>query len=69
MRMIALALAPGEIVVVGDITNVWDWAAPMIEAEMRRFPLVRIPSIRPAREGNKARLRSAVALIMNSKVL
>ena len=69
MHMIALALAPGEIVVVGDITNVWELAGAVIEAEMRRFPLVRAPSIRPAREGNKARLRSAVALIMNSKVL
>lgn len=67
MHMIALALAPGEIVVVGDITNVWDLAGPAIESQMRRFPLVRAPSIRPAREGSKARLRSAVALIMNSK--
>jgi predicted NBD/HSP70 family sugar kinase len=69
MHMIALALAPGEIVVVGDITNAWDLAGAVIEAEMRRFPLVRAPSIRPAREGIKARLRSAVALIMNSKTL
>jgi len=69
MHMIALALAPGEIVVVGDIANAWDLAGAVIEAEMRRFPLVRAPSIRPAREGIKARLRSAVALIMNSKTL
>ena len=69
MHMIALALAPGEIVVVGDITNAWDLAGPVIEAEMRRFPLVRAPSIRPAREGNNARLRSAVALVMHSKML
>lgn len=67
--MIALALAPGEIVIVGDITTVWDWAGPVIEAEMRRSALVRVPSIRPANEGNKARLRSAVALVMSSKVL
>ena len=69
MHMIALALAPSEIVVVGDITMAWDLAGAEIEAEMRRFALVRAPSIRPAREGNKARLRSAVALIMNSKTL
>ena len=31
MHMIALALAPGEIVVVGDITNVWELAGPVIE--------------------------------------
>jgi predicted NBD/HSP70 family sugar kinase len=69
MHMISLALAPGEIVVVGDITNAWDLAGAEIEAEMRRFALVRPPSIRPARGGNTARLRSAVALIMNSKTL
>jgi predicted NBD/HSP70 family sugar kinase len=69
MHMIALALAPGEIVVVGDITNVWDLAGPIIERQMRSFSLVRAPSIRPAREGNRARLRSAVALMMSSKVL
>jgi predicted NBD/HSP70 family sugar kinase len=69
MHMIALALAPGEIVVVGDIANVWDLAGPVIATEMRTFALIRAPSIRPAHEGNKARLRSAVALIMNSKVL
>jgi predicted NBD/HSP70 family sugar kinase len=69
MHMIALALAPGEIVVVGDIANAWEIAGSVIEAEMRQFALVRTPSIRPAREGNKARLRSAVALVMNSKTL
>lgn len=69
MHIIALALAPEEIVVVGDIANVWDLAGQVIETEMRKFAMVRVPKIRPAREGNKARLRSAVALIMNSKVL
>ena len=69
MHMIALALAPSEIVVVGDITTLWHMAAPVIEAEMLRYPLVAIPRLRPAQEGNKARLRSAVALIMSGKLL
>jgi len=69
MHMIALALAPGEIVVVGDITNLWELAGPAIENQMRSLPFVRAPKIRPAIEGNKARLRSAVALIMDSKML
>jgi predicted NBD/HSP70 family sugar kinase len=69
MHMIALALAPSEIVVVGDITTLWQVAAPVMEAEMRRYPLVAIPRLRPAQEGNKARLRSAVALIMSGKLL
>ena len=42
--MIALALAPSEIVVVGDITTLWRLAGPAIEAEMTRYPLVRFPS-------------------------
>jgi len=69
MHMIALALAPSEIVIVGDITTLWNLAGPVIEAEMRRFPLVRAPKLRPAQEGEKARLRSAVALIMSGKLL
>jgi predicted NBD/HSP70 family sugar kinase len=69
MHMIALALAPNEIVVVGDITRLWQRTGPTIEAEMRRSPLVRVPLLRPAQEGDKARLRSAVALIMSGKLL
>jgi predicted NBD/HSP70 family sugar kinase len=69
MHMIASALAPCEIVVVGDITPLWHLAGPLVEAEMRRNPLVRIPKIRPAQEGNKARLRSAVALVMHENPL
>lgn len=69
MQMIASALAPSEIVVVGDITTLWQYAGPRIEAEMRRNPSIRVPSLRPAQEGNKARLRSAVALVMNENLL
>lgn len=69
MHMIALALAPSELVVVGDITTCWELAEPLIDAEMRRSPLLRIPKLRPAHEGNTARLRSAVALIMSAKLL
>jgi predicted NBD/HSP70 family sugar kinase len=65
MHMIASALAPSEIVIVGDITNLWHLAGPVVEAEMRRNPLVRTPKLRPVQEGNTARLRSAVALVMN----
>jgi predicted NBD/HSP70 family sugar kinase len=69
MHMIASALAPTEIVVVGDITTAWVLAGPVIEAEMRRNRLVRIPRLRPARGGNQARLRSAVALVMHENLL
>jgi len=67
--MIASALAPSEIVVVGDITTIWRIAGPLIEAEMLRHPLAKVPRLRPAQEGNKARLRSAVALVMHETLL
>jgi predicted NBD/HSP70 family sugar kinase len=69
LRMIASALAPSEIVVVGDITTVWYLAGPVVEAEMRRNPLSKVPHVRPAHDGGKARLRSAVALVMNDNLL
>jgi predicted NBD/HSP70 family sugar kinase len=69
LRMIASALAPHEIVVVGDITTVWSLAGPTIEAEMRRHPLAAMPHVRPAQAGGQARLRSAVALVMNDNFL
>lgn len=69
MHMIASALAPSEIVVVGDITTLWHIAGPLVEAEMRRHPLATVPRLRPAQEGNKARLRSAVALVMHETLL
>jgi predicted NBD/HSP70 family sugar kinase len=69
MHMIASSLAPSEIVVVGDITPLWDLAGPLVEAEMRRNPLVRVPRVRAAHEGKRARLRSAVALVMHENPL
>jgi predicted NBD/HSP70 family sugar kinase len=69
MHMIASALAPSEIVVVGDITTVWQIAGPLIERAMLRHPLASVPRLRPAQDGNKARLRSAVALVMHENLL
>jgi hypothetical protein len=69
MHMIASALAPSEIIVVGDITTLWHLAGPLIENEMLRLPLATVPRLRPAQEGNKARLRSAVALVMHETLL
>ncbi len=69
MHMIASALAPAEIIVVGDITTLWHIAGPRIESEMRRRPSATVPRLRPAQDGNKARLRSAVALVMHETLL
>jgi predicted NBD/HSP70 family sugar kinase len=65
LRMIAAALAPSEIVVVGEITNAWYLFGSTIEAEMKRNSLPGIPRLRPSVESSSARLRSAVALVMN----
>jgi predicted NBD/HSP70 family sugar kinase len=69
MHMIASALAPAEIVVVGDITARWQAFGPLIEMEMRKYPLATAPRVRPAQEGNRARLRSSVALVMHETLL
>jgi len=65
LSMIAAALAPTEIVVVGEITNAWTRFGPGIEAEMKRNSLPGTPTLRPSIEASTARLRSAVALVMN----
>jgi predicted NBD/HSP70 family sugar kinase len=65
LRMIAAALAPTEIVVVGEITNAWYLFGPAIEGEMNRSPLPGMPRLRPSIEASTARLRSAVAMVLN----
>ncbi len=65
LRMIASALAPNEIVIVGDITTAWYLFGPTVEAELKRNSISKVPKLRPSFEGNTARLRSAVALVMN----
>jgi predicted NBD/HSP70 family sugar kinase len=66
LRMIASALAPSEIIIVGDITSAWYMFGPKVEAELKQNSLSKMPKLRPAYEGNTARLRSAVALVMNN---
>jgi predicted NBD/HSP70 family sugar kinase len=63
MRMIAAALAPAEIVVVGEITAAWHEIGAIAEAQLRMHPLARTVRLRPAYDGASARLRSAVALV------
>jgi predicted NBD/HSP70 family sugar kinase len=64
MHMIVSALAPNEIVVVGEITRLWPLALSVIKTELQRFPLIGIPTLRVPTDPDKARLRSAVALVM-----
>lgn len=65
IRMIASALAPNEIVVVGDVTAGWHTFGPTVEAELRKHSPSKSPILRPAYDGNAARLRSAVALVLS----
>lgn len=66
IRMISSALAPNEIVVVGDVTGVWHTLGPIVEAELKKNSLLaKLPHLRPAYDGNAARLRSAVALVLS----
>lgn len=64
IRIIAVALAPREIVVVGDITTVWHAYGSIVEAQMKKNAFTKPPILRPAYDGNTARLRSAVALVL-----
>jgi len=66
VRMIASALAPQEIVIVGDIVAAWDICGPIAQAELARNSLSRSTVLRPSSEGADARLRSAVALVLSA---
>jgi predicted NBD/HSP70 family sugar kinase len=67
IRMVSVALAPKEIVVVGDITTVWHRFGSIVEAQLTRNAFTRVPSLRPAYDGGAARLRSAVALVLGEE--
>ena len=65
MRMIVAGLAPEEIVVVGEFTQQWSRLGPVIEAEVAASVLVgKPPRVRPASDPRTARLRGAVALVL-----
>ena len=66
VRMIASALAPQEIVIVGDIVSAWSICGPIAQAELERNSLSRSTVLRPSSEGAQARLRSAVALVLSA---
>jgi predicted NBD/HSP70 family sugar kinase len=64
IRMISVALAPKEIVVVGEITTVWHSFGRIVEEQLKKNAFTKVPILRPAYDGNTARLRSAVALVL-----
>ncbi len=66
MRMIVVALAPERIIVLGDLTRSWRLFGSIIEAEVRAqiLPGGSMPIVQPANEDGMARLRGAVALMI-----
>lgn len=64
MRTIAAALAPSEIVVVGDITKMWESIGPRVEKALHQSVLARGIRLRAIPDSGSARLRSAVALVL-----
>ena len=65
MKMISSILDPKEIVVVGAITSVWSKFGPIVEPEMRQNSTRTTPALHPSYNGENARLRGAVALVLN----
>ncbi len=66
MRMLIVGLAPDRIIVSGDLTRSWTRVVPILEAEIRKqsLPGGRIPPVLAADEDGAARLRGAVALVL-----
>jgi predicted NBD/HSP70 family sugar kinase len=65
IQMLIAGLAPKEIIIVGDVTAAWHILGPIIDREVRKAPLSRLPIIRTTRDGSSARLRGAAALVLS----
>jgi predicted NBD/HSP70 family sugar kinase len=64
LRMIIAGLSPSTILIAGDVTSAWHRFGPVIEKEAIDLTLAGgPPAIRPALEGEIARLRGAAALV------
>ncbi len=68
LRMLAAGLAPAAIVVVGEITHAWARFGPAINKVVAASPLPgATPAIVPAHNGEIARLRGTVALVLQKR--
>lgn len=67
-RMIATALAPDRIIVVGDLTRSWSHFGPVIDAELHAgtLPGGCAPPVIPAHDDGMDRLRGTVALVLQN---
>jgi predicted NBD/HSP70 family sugar kinase len=66
MRMIVAGMDPEQILVIGDLTRSWDRMGPIIQAEVQAqvLPGGVSPRLVPVHEGGMARLRGAIAMVL-----
>jgi predicted NBD/HSP70 family sugar kinase len=68
LRIIMAALAPGTILIAGDITSAWHRYGPVIERAAGKQTLAgSAPRILPAHDGDLARLKGAAALVFQRR--
>ena len=66
IAMLANCLAPGCVVVVGEMTAAWDTLGPVIEAEAAALARTHaLPRIEPSDDHLQPRLRGAVAMVLH----
>jgi predicted NBD/HSP70 family sugar kinase len=66
MRMIVAGMDPEQILVIGDLTRSWHLVGPIIQAEVQAqaLPGGLCPRLVPVHEDGMARLRGAIALVL-----
>jgi predicted NBD/HSP70 family sugar kinase len=65
LRMVTAALSPEIVLIAGDITSAWNRFYPIIQQELGALMLAgKPPALMPAHDGDIARLRGAVALLL-----
>lgn len=67
IAMLATGLAPGLILVVGEVTRAWTIVGPAIEASAAGRTRGALPRIVAAGDGAEARLRGTVALVLRKQ--
>lgn len=67
IAMLATGLAPGLILVVGEVTRAWTIVGPAIEKSAAERASGVLPRIVPAGDGAEARLRGTVALVLRKQ--
>jgi hypothetical protein len=64
--MIVAGMDPEQILIIGDLTRSWPLMGPIIEAEVQAqvLPGGVAPRLVPVHEGGMARLRGAIAMVL-----